>query len=888
MASMIEQRYEDMDAARTDDDRWTVFVVPFSHNDIGWAGTPAEVAEHRVRIIDEALALASAGESRFRFSMEAALYLREYLDRRPENIERIRDELHRGRLEWGAAYVQCYEGLQTDEGLLRQFTLGRRLLEDTAGYTPRGYWNVDVVARTLQLPQVLRHSGIEYMVISRNRPGLYWWQGPDGTRLLTLNFWEGSYGRASVFDSQSHHNSPLEAHVDHDDGEQVGLDAVRARLRQLAADWSDTLQRSGLPRGLAVVLAADYTVPDAAVIELVERSASTPSADGEAQFELRIGTVGEYIDWLTERCTLNDLPIEVGEVPNPWVYQQPGHWQIVSQLRRAQTAIVAAEAAWALVGVCAHDWGGHPGVALTAAWEDALYPDHGYGGMHGEGTDSVFHDRVNRAFFAARRLVVEALQRFAAAESPVGHEIVVFNAGGRPVTDWLELPGLALADDQPIRVEDDDGAVLEHQLLAEGPASTRCRVGVLVRDLAGVGVRRLRVRGGAPAGGGGAHDPIRAVGEDVVWDSGDVMARVTTRGLAELRVGGTKLISSERFMAGEVISLASPGVDVGEHEADPTYDWAIVRPFQPYPDGPVRPSGVRVEVIERGPLRFAVQAVSRHEHCLVSQRYMFYPALNRIDLRAEITGWAGQHGRELRWIFPAACQAGAVRYGVPFGHATVGHDELREFADLRPREMLRWLMTGESPATLAISTPITTFDWLDPTATPDGNTYLQLVLLATKRSIHPRGNWYGQEGRHIFTASIHLRAHEPTAIDAAARDCEALWCATADTRHRGSQTLALDRAALIAAVEPENVVVSSVKKHDRDRAVVLRIFESSGRPASVRLRTGFAVADAYEVDGNEFPVERREDLRRTASGEVELSLGPWQIATLALVPEVAP
>lgn len=880
-------------AATPDEDRWTIFVIPFSHNDIGWAGTPAEVAEHRARIIDDALALTSATDSDFRFSMEAALYLAEYLDRRPENAVRLRHALRQGRLEWGGAYVQCYEGLQTDEGLVRQFTLGRHLLEAGTGCRARGYWNVDVVARTLQLPQVLCHCGIEYMVISRNRPGMYWWQAPDGSRVLAFNFWEGSYGRAGVFESDRHHHSPLEVGADDVSDQPLDLASVRHRLHALADQWSEALDEAGLPHGLATVLAADYSVPDPAVVDLVRRSRSAPTQDGERQLELRIGTVGEYIDWVTEHGTLEQLGAERGEVPNPWVYQQPGHWEIVSQLRRGQAAILAAEALWTLVGVRAQAWGDYPSGALRAAWEDALYPDHGFGGLHGEGTDSVFHDRVNRGFFAAKRLILTGLQRLRrAAESSGDASVVVFNANDRPASDWLELPGVTATEGDGVQVTDAEGHVVDHQLVTEATSADARRLGIFVQDVPPFGVRHLHLRRAERQSDRRLSDPVRAAGQDVIWDTGDVLARVSARGLAELRVDGTPLIATGRYLGGEVIQLASPGVDVGTHEADPTYDWRIVRPFQPYPDGPVRPVGERVEVIERGPIRWTVQAVSRHPQCVVTQRFMFYPALDRIDLCASLTGWTGEHGRELRWIFPAASQGGAVRYGAPFGHVTVGDDEVEEFRDVRPREVLRWLMAGEEPATLALSTPVTTFDWRDPAGDDDAGSYLQLVLLATKRSIHPRGNWYGQEGSHSFTASVYLHTHAPAALDTAARQRETLWAtAVADRADAGQSCLPPVRpgcASLIAALEPDHVVISAVKKHDDEPMVVIRLFEAAGQPASVRIRTGFPVGDAREIDGLESRCDPCHDLRQAGPDLVELSLRPWQIATLALTPEVGP
>ena len=892
-----------MDRSR---DRWTVFVVPSSHNDIGWAGTPAEVADHRVKIIDSALRLVEDPSFGYRFSMETALYLREYLDRKPENSFLLEEHLARGHLEWGASYVQTYEGLQTEEGLLRQFALGIRMTEEAVGYRAEGYWNVDVVARSLQLPQVLRHVGVGYMTLSRNRPGLYWWEAPDGSRELTFNYWEGAYGRAKIFDSWKHHLSPLESGQAHAGAEQVlpGLEAVKAALENLADEWEKRLDDYGLPHGLAVVLAADYTVPDASIVELLQRFNQASPGPGR-EFELRLSTVREYLDWVKGRSQLDRLPVERGEVPNPWVYQQPGHWEVVANLRRGQQALLAAEALWSLLCLRAGEWSRYPSERLRAAWEDALYPDHGYGGLHGEGTDTVFHDRVNRGYFSGRGLVLAGLAELAAgAELAPGaggreegiDEVVVFNPNSWPISDWVDVTPRSLSFDQapsgPARlgVEDAAGRAVEHQVVAGGAPGTR--VGFLASSVPALGYTRYYLRrdaGDAASHGQGGGSPVRSAGEDIVWDAGGVMARVTGGGLAELRVDGVPLLSTDRYLGGEVLQLSSPGVDVGTHEHDDEYDWRIVRPFQPEVDGAVRPVAGRAELVESGPVRWVVRCRSEHRQCVLDQQITFYLAMPRVDLQVSVVGWTGEHSRELRWVFPLAREARRIRYGVPFGHATLGEDEVPEFRDVRPREFLRWLLADLGTATFALSSPVSTFDWLEPTRPASEGTFVQLVLLATKRSIHPRGNWYSQEGSHTFTASIHPRAVSPAEIEREARADGSLWAAVpTGAARRGSQVATSPSCeALVSDLQPSHVVATAVKKQEGGPALVVRLVETAGAPASVHLRTSFPVSAVASLDGCEARPGADVGARLGAPDEVMLSMRGHQIVTLALTPATA-
>src|SRR5215211_1936111 len=105
---------------------WTVFVLPSSHNDIGWAGTPSEIAEHRaVAIVDSVLSLMER-DPEFAFTIEAALYLREYVERRPDRVPLVSRFLSEGRLECGGSFIQPYEGLLGGESLVRQVVWGRQ------------------------------------------------------------------------------------------------------------------------------------------------------------------------------------------------------------------------------------------------------------------------------------------------------------------------------------------------------------------------------------------------------------------------------------------------------------------------------------------------------------------------------------------------------------------------------------------------------------------------------------------------------------------------------------------------------------------------------------------------------------------------------------------
>src|SRR5919201_779663 len=129
---------------------WTVFVLPSSHNDVGWAGTPSEIAEHRADAIVETVLRIMERDPSYAFAMEAGLYLEEFLARRPEQMPLLERYTREGRLD--------------GESLVRQVGWGRGWMQRELGLPSNGYWNIAVAGRPPQIAQILARAGVEYMV----------------------------------------------------------------------------------------------------------------------------------------------------------------------------------------------------------------------------------------------------------------------------------------------------------------------------------------------------------------------------------------------------------------------------------------------------------------------------------------------------------------------------------------------------------------------------------------------------------------------------------------------------------------------------------------------------------------------------------------------------
>ena len=87
-----------------------VYVIPFSHLDLFWAGTREECLSRGNYIIRQALDLLEKHDN-FRFLIETVNFIDHYLNCFPEEQTRIRKFLKTGKLELSSLWTGIYLNL---------------------------------------------------------------------------------------------------------------------------------------------------------------------------------------------------------------------------------------------------------------------------------------------------------------------------------------------------------------------------------------------------------------------------------------------------------------------------------------------------------------------------------------------------------------------------------------------------------------------------------------------------------------------------------------------------------------------------------------------------------------------------------------------------------
>jgi alpha-mannosidase len=176
--------------------KWTIDLVPHAHLDIGFTDYQAKIAEIHNRNLDRLLDEIEA-HPEMRFNLDGSWIVEQYLaSRNAENRERVLQLARDGKIAVPAQLANLMTGYPTLEELFRSTDYTRRLHEQER--IPFDYANItDVPSYTWSYPSVLAALGIRYFSAAANSdrgPILlygrwntrtpFWWQGPDGQKVL--------------------------------------------------------------------------------------------------------------------------------------------------------------------------------------------------------------------------------------------------------------------------------------------------------------------------------------------------------------------------------------------------------------------------------------------------------------------------------------------------------------------------------------------------------------------------------------------------------------------------------------------------------------------------------------------------------------------------------
>jgi alpha-mannosidase len=798
-------------------------AVGNSHIDMAWLWPWTETVEVVRDTFTTALQLMREYPD-FTYAQSSAQAFAWMEEKYPDLFRQIQERVKEGRWELvGGMWVEPDLNMPDGESLVRQILVGKRYFRSRFGVDIHLGWNPDSFGYSWQLPQIYRKSGFDAFVtqkMSWNETTqfphkLFWWESPDGSRLLT--FFPHGYSN--------------------------GIEPLR-----LAEDLATYAPATGLPEVMHLYGVGDHGGgPTRAMldelVQLREPDALFPS--------IAFSTAGAFFDDVRRKLDEGlKLPVWKDEL---YLEYHRGCYTTQSETKKRiregeellQNAEKLASISYAAGRPYPHD-------ALEEAWKKVLF-DHFHDIMPGSGIGVNYLDaarNLHEAALASGAVLDTALADLAARADTrgVGEAVVVVN----PLS-WERSGALSVevrAGAGPLIATDSAGRPLPTQLVSTDPVTGRVRLRVLARNIPPLGYEVLHV---AAAGAGKPASALQASATHVENEQVRVEIDPKTGCITSLvrKPAGVETVAAGG--CGNLLQAFAdnpPRQDAWEIQFDKE-SWDLTQPSE-------------VSLVEHGPVRAVVRVNNRFQSSSIVQDIILYAGLPRVEVETTVD-WREKHIL-LKAGFPASVQSEVATYEIPYG--TIARPTTRRTPAEQAKFEVPALRWGDlSDATHGLSLLNASKYGYDAV----GNR-IRLSLLRAPTSPDP----HADEGVHTFTYAFspHEGGWEQGRTMQQAYELNFPLLAVAEPPHAGR----LPRRHSFAQVQPDNVILTVVKKAEDEEALVLRFYEFAGRQSQVSLRLPARATAAFETDlmeAGERPLTLSADGR-----SVQVPTGPYEIKTV--------
>ncbi len=830
------------------------YVLPMSHHDLGFTDLQEAVEERQIRNISRGMELARITAdypegSRFVWNLEVLWAAHLFMQRQPEAEQaQFLEAIRSGQVALSGSYANELTGLCRPEELLELFRYGT-LLGAQAGVKVDSAMMSDVPGYTWGTAAAMAQAGIRYFSAAPNyfdRIGTFmtawqdkpfWWVSPSGKeKVLVWVPWTGY--------AMSH-------------------------INQLNADWAaryqNRLDEVSYPYEISHIRWSghgDNAPPDPELFEFVR---SWNEAFAWPRFA--IASTGTAFQAMEDRYG-PELPSLHGDLTPYWEDGAGSSARETAMNRNAADRLTQAEALTAMLSPADYD-----SSAYRAAWRNVLlYSEHTWGAWcsvsnpESRFTQEQWTFKRNFAVQADRMsdALLAGLLRGGAAGSSA------FDVHNSTFWDRTEIvllpPEISTAGDH---VMDSGGRAVPSQRLSTG------ELAVLVADVPAFGGRRYTL---AAKRAHGADTPVRV--HDGVLENGKVRAVLdkTTGDLVELTLHGkaANLVDREKGPLNQYLYMEGRDAAHLGH------------------------SGLAVLTVEEhGPLVASVRIESAAPGCRKLIRQV------RLTAGSDVLEISNQVDKERVPFDPHADKGGpggsfaqsgskeSVQFGFPFSipDGTLVMDMplavVRPEADQLPGSCKNWLPVGRW---IDISGPKQGVTWaaLDAPLVELGG--ITANLLGSQRDpsvwrthIEPTQAVYSWVMNNHWGTNYRAYQEGPVAFRYALRLHHGVGAgAGLAAAHRFAIGLSqpllvsppVERTApsgSLLRVEPPEVLVLALKPSSDGKAWIVRLYESSGRPAKTTLRWGRETGQTWRSN-------LAEEQLKPADAVIEMA--GWELATL--------
>ncbi len=313
---------------QSDSSRRVLHIIGYSHIDAAWLWPWRDGSNLVLSTARSALDRMNETPG-FRYCHSSSMHYRWIQKADPEMFAEVQQRIREGRWEVvGGWPVEPDCNLPATESFVRHGLYGKRYCQRNLGVDVKIGFNPDSFGHAAGLPTILKQSGYDYYVFMRPEPTdqnnadlplLFWWEGPDGSRVLTLRIL-GSYDNPAnripkvadqSFASGFSHGAFFLGVGDH--GGAVTKEQIRQVL-ELRKDSSLPELRWSTTREFFQAVGASPAMANLPVIKggLQHHARGCYSANGEMKYQNRRSeramVESESLAWLTNSMLNRSYP----------------------------------------------------------------------------------------------------------------------------------------------------------------------------------------------------------------------------------------------------------------------------------------------------------------------------------------------------------------------------------------------------------------------------------------------------------------------------------------------------------------------------------------------------------------------------------------------------
>ena len=833
--------------------QFTVRAVGNSHIDMAWLWPWTETVEVVRNTFQSVLDLMREYPD-FKFTMSSARTYEWMQEKYPDLFEQIKQRVKEGRWEViGGMWVEPDLNMPDGESLVRQILVGKRYFQKNFGADIKIGWNPDSFGYNWQLPQIYKKSGIDYFVTSKLLWAtdytkfpyrLFWWEAPDGSRLLT--YFPHEY--ANDFNPE--------------------------QMTQDLSLYAPLIYGSNItnsPQMLYLYGIGDHGGgPTRTMLDRADRLRDPNTVFPKIDFS----TAKEFFADLNKALPKLKVPTWKDELYFEYhrgVYTSQADTK--QRIRHDEELMLDAEKYASLASLFGRPYAQDQ---LELAWKNLLF-DHFHDVMPGSGIAVNYLDakrNLEDVARSAKEVTDGALGEILAHVNTQGDgvPVVVFNSLSWPRTEVIEVEVQLPSQTKQVRVVDSSGALVEYQLIAMDTATNRAHL-LILTNVPPMGYRTYFVRQagtpGAPVDvingqlqGVKAHDTTlenRYLQVNIDPQSGCITS------LLDLRTRTEALAPAETDTGGPKTSACGNLLQAFYDKPQKWDAWNIDADFEKQHWDLDKAD--EVKLAESGPLRAVIRVKKHFQNSTFVQDITMYAGVPRVDVKMQ-ADWHEKHIL-LKVAFPLSAHSDKATFEIPYGSIE------RPTTRNTPAEQAKFEVPAQRWADLSNSMSSDAkhgFSLLNDSKygyDVKGNV-LRLSLLRSPEWPDP----HADEGHHEFTYSLYPHAGSWRDAQTVRRGYELNYKLIAVQSQKHDGTLPAEHS--FVGIEADNVVLTAIKKSEDADSLVLRFYEWAGKEVEVKLHLPPGAQSASETDLMEKPMA---DLA-VHNDAVTVHTKPYEIKTL--------